>query len=135
MIQDMKFRFSVIIIIGFLGLTACHGDTNYATDVQSALLRNSVTSPQVGVDISGNVICSDCSAEDGMGVVVTGSLSSLIGNSLYSGIGGYHIAGTSSPGDTLTIKVTVTRGSGVTGKSVKVTVPENGGAIRQDIEF
>lgn len=131
----MKFRFFSILIVGILGLAACHGDTNYATDVQSALLSSSATYPQVGVTVAGNVVCSGCNAADGMGVVITADLTGSFGNALYNGLGGYQISGTAKPGDTLTIKVTATRGSGVTGKRVTVTVPDGGGTIRQDVEF
>lgn len=131
----MKFRFFSIIIVGILGLVACHGDTNYATDVQSSLLQNTATYPQVGVTVSGNVVCSDCNTADGMGVVITSETIGSVGNALFNSVGAYQISGTAKPGDTLTIKVTATRGSGVIGKAVKVTVPADGGAIRKDVEF
>lgn len=124
-----------LFLLGFLGISACHGDSHLATDVDSVLLQDTVKRVTVPVTIQGEVHCASCVADDGMGIVVSSVVTGTVASGLYEAVGSYSISGSAKAGDTLTIKITLTRLGGVTGKSVTATVPESGGTIQQDFQF
>jgi hypothetical protein len=133
MIRRMKRCF--LLLLGFLGIAACHGDSHLATDIDAALLQDTAKRVTVPVTIQGKVTCISCDADDGMGIVVTSATMGSVASGLYEGVGNYSLTGTAKSGDTLTIKITLSRLGGVTGKSVTATVPEGGGTILQDFQF
>lgn len=133
MIERMKHRF--LLLLGFLGIAACHGGSHLATDIDAALLQDSAKRVTVPVMIQGKVTCESCTADDGMGVVVSSVHSGTVANALYEQVGGYAVTGTAKPGDTLTIKITLSRLGGVAGKSATAVVPDSGGTIQQDFNF
>lgn len=134
MMGGMNRPFWMLFAVLSLGISACH-DTHLATDVDSALLQHSAQTPQVGIAIQGKVSCAGCVANNGMAIVVGGTLSGLVANGLYSGFGSYQLNGSARPGDGLRITVIVTQSSGAVTQNADVTVPEGGGTITQDFNF
>jgi hypothetical protein len=133
MIERMKRCF--LLLLGFFGIAACHGDSHLATDIDAALLQDAAKRVTVSVTVHGNVSCVSCASDDSMGVVITSMLMGSVASGLYEGVGNYSLTGTAKPGDTLTIKVTLSRLGGVAGKSATTIVPESGGTIQQDFQF
>lgn len=133
MIGRMKCRF--LFLLGFLGIAACHGDSHLATDIDAALLQTNKNLVMVPVTIQGTVQCGNCEAENGMAIVVSSLMSGDVANGKFDAIGAYQLTGSAKAGDTLTIKIVLTKSYGVTGKSATASVPDGGGTIQQDFNF
>jgi hypothetical protein len=125
----------IIIIAGVLGLVGCHGDTRWSTDVNSDLLRDTTRPVTVQVALQGKVSCAPCDASEGMSIVATSPTMGMVAHGLMDAIGSYTLNGVAKSGDTLTIAVTVTMGSGLVSKNATASVPEGGGTVTQDFQF